>query len=253
MDNSGNRYSEYQTAIIEICGEMLASEQDWNDTELLEEVWYSKYPEGFPIKAAFELLFMNNAPKEAIMETTNAGQLMKVFIEARLSRFVWQPGDFRVLSDEESREVKTSNWPSPDEKITRSPGNEEAAESIDGMTSAVAKSGFEKPIITYRALVAESDPNKTVLSSLKPGRVIMDKAFLSTTLNKNNLKWLKGVMLVPIYTPPGTPALYLPSIEILFKEETELVLQRGTSLRILDPKQVEADKTQLPVIVLPGE
>lgn len=252
--NDGNRYSEYQTAIIETCGEVLASAQDWNDTEYLEEFWFSKHPEGFPMKAAFGLLFMNNVSKEAIMKKTlDAGKILKIFIEARLRRFLWQPGDFILLSDEESCSVKTSEWPTPDEKISRVSVNEEAAATIDGMTSAVASNSIKKPLVTYRALVTESYSGNSLLGSLKPGRVITDKAFLSTTVNKNNLKWLHGVTLVPIYTPVGVPVLYLPAVEPLFKDEAELVLQRGTNLKVLGPEQVKVDKNQVPVVVLPGE
>ena len=144
MDDGGGRYSKYQTTIIETCGEVLASEQDWNDTEYLEEFWFSKNPEGFPMKAAFGLLFMNNIPPESLVKkTVSAGVLLKMFIEARLRRFLWQPGNFVVLSDEESTSIKSSNWPAPGETMPRVPGNEEAAASIDGMTNAVAASSVQ--------------------------------------------------------------------------------------------------------------
>ena len=254
MNPVDNRYSQYQIAVIETCGEVLASEQDWNDTEYLEEAWFSKHPEGFPMKAAFGLLFMNNVPGESLVKkTVSAGVLLKMFIEARLRRFLWQPRDFIVLSEEESSRIKSSDWPGPGEKLPRMPGNEEAADSIDGMTSAVARSSVKKPIITYRALATEREAGSGVLNSMKPGRVLTDKGFLSTTVNKNNLKWLGGITLVPIYMPPGVPALFLPSVEPLFKEELELVLQRGTNLKILDPRQVNADKNHVPVVVLTGE
>lgn len=254
MDDGGGRYSKYQIAIIETCGEVLASEQDWNDTEYLEESWFSKHQEGFPMKAALELLFINIVPKEALVKkTVSAGVLLKMFIEARLRRFLWQPGDYRVLSDEESSHIKASNWPGPGEKMPRASGNEEAAASIDGMASAVARSSVKKPILTYRALASGGDFGSRVLDSMKPGRVIMDKAFLSTTVNKHNLKWLSGITLIPIYTPPGVPALFLPSVEPLFKNELELVFQRGTNLRILDPRQVNTERGQVPAVVLTGE
>lgn len=116
MNPVDNRYSKYQIAIIETCGEALASEQDWNDTDSLEEVWFSKHPEGFPMQSLLQLVMMNHAPRDAVMNMTTIGESLKVLIEARLSRFIWRPEDFRMMSDEESRETNHSDWPDPGEK-----------------------------------------------------------------------------------------------------------------------------------------
>jgi len=92
---------------------------------------------------------------------------------------------------------------------------------------------MEKNKVTSATLTFRGSAPHASFSSLKPGEVFVDKAFVSTTTDRNmifgNDSAFNGGVLFHITSPPGTKLAGIPS---QFPNEKEMLLGRGTAFRL---------------------
>lgn len=104
--------------------------------------------------------------------------------------------------------------------------------AIQHLDSLMLKARVEAPVITYR--VTEEHHS---FAGLKPGESFVDKAFMSTTTDVKALAasgFEEGGYLFHITSPRGTKLAGIPSE---YPEEREMLLARGSALR-LDRREV---------------
>jgi hypothetical protein len=104
--------------------------------------------------------------------------------------------------------------------------------TIDALTSAIAKSGITTPVTVTRGMSMSgfnlgniADPTK-----LK-GTIMKDPGFLSTSNHINGV--FQNAVRLEIQCPVGTKGIYVQNISS-HKSELEFIMQRGQTLRIME-------------------
>jgi hypothetical protein len=115
--------------------------------------------------------------------------------------------------------------------------DEEDLVDINEATSLLKKAidsspPLKSPVVVYRVLAMDSTESKKAEESFKPGSIVEDKAFMSTTPTKKSIAEVEGIT-IQINVPAGTKAAYIPN------EFDELVLAPGTKLKIVSRKGSE--------------
>lgn len=105
------------------------------------------------------------------------------------------------------------------------------AESVAELQRNLDKSFDSSPttpknMIAYRGVAAEA------FSGLKPGDSFIDKGYVSTTLDKGEMR---GGMKVEIRIPKGTKGIYIEKASYIGSEK-EFLLNRGLKFKIIDIK-----------------
>jgi hypothetical protein len=105
----------------------------------------------------------------------------------------------------------------------------------------IDQSPLKQRIITYRGIngsMAQSLIDQFKTGKLKTGDEIIDKGFMSVSTDSNiGQKFSKGQVLVTINLPKGTKGINAEIIKTGWKEQ-EIILGRGTKLKINDVKLV---------------
>jgi len=107
-------------------------------------------------------------------------------------------------------------------------------DDVAAMTAAIDSGGLKKDLIAYRGM------NAGVLDNLKPGDLFTDEAFMSATPYAESpfIKETKkhGGHLMTIRLPQGAKGRYItsPIYDKFYSEEHELLLQRNTTLKVVD-------------------
>lgn len=118
-------------------------------------------------------------------------------------------------------------------------------QTIDHLDSLMDKNKISESTLTYRG----SQPHPS-FSNLKPGQVFVDKAFVSTTTDRNMIfgdeSSFNGGVLFHITSPPGTKIAGIPSN---YPKEKEMLLGRGTAFR-LDREERGTDPSGKPLRIL---
>lgn len=101
------------------------------------------------------------------------------------------------------------------------------------MEAALAKNTITSNVITWRGVSAKA----VNFDTIKAGQGITDAAFLSTTLDKQ-VGYDFGSTLLKVRVPKGTKAVWMEDRAIVGRAglapEAEVLLPRGTNLRVLD-------------------
>lgn len=112
--------------------------------------------------------------------------------------------------------------------------SEDIKENITQLDNAIARNKINENIITYRGLSEEA------LQDIQIGSVITDKAFVSTTLDKNvALKDFSEGALLEIKLKEGTNAIYMNKNFTKREEEKEILLSRNKSMLVIGEKEIE--------------
>lgn len=107
-------------------------------------------------------------------------------------------------------------------------------EDVAAMTAVIDSGGLTKDLVAYRGL------NTGVLDGLKIGDSFTDEAFMSATpyAESSFIKETKkhGGHLMAIRLPQGAKGRYItsPTFDKFYSEEHELLLQRNTTLKVVD-------------------
>lgn len=107
-------------------------------------------------------------------------------------------------------------------------------EDVAAMTAVIDSGGLTKDLVAYRGL------NAGVLDGLKIGDSFTDEAFMSATPYAESpfIKETKkhGGHLMTIRLPQGAKGRYItsPTFDKFYSEEHELLLQRNTTLKVVD-------------------
>lgn len=107
-------------------------------------------------------------------------------------------------------------------------------EDVAAMTAVIDSGGLTKDLVVYRGL------NAGVLDELKIGDSFTDEAFMSATPYAESpfIKETKkhGGHLMTIRLPQGAKGRYItsPTFDKFYSEEHELLLQRNTTLKVVD-------------------
>lgn len=111
--------------------------------------------------------------------------------------------------------------------------NAEAADKLDAL---IEKSPLDRPVQVARVVGMEdsSGAARKLWSGLRPGDVVTDGGWQSTTANFEYAKTLGDVMMI-VDVPRGYPAAPMPGPH----NEWELVLRRDTSYRVKSIREVD--------------
>lgn len=112
--------------------------------------------------------------------------------------------------------------------------------TAERMKAALDKASMPQAVTGYRAINPTTDAERAkILESFKSseGKSIVDKAFVSTTANKQYAEtWSKNAKAEPINVqvliPKGAKAAYLPK-DMVGRQEWEIVLQAKSSFKVV--------------------
>lgn len=108
-------------------------------------------------------------------------------------------------------------------------------EDVELIDEAMDKSVVEKPFCCYRGMDVDPELLKK-FSSAKPGDVITDGAYLSTSTNENEA--FSGNVKLKIIVPKGAKALSMMRVSE-YPTEMEVLLHRKGKLRVLKVEEKE--------------
>ena len=92
---------------------------------------------------------------------------------------------------------------------------------------AVDASTVPAPVTVFRGIPA------SVVADIPEGGTLIDRAFMSTSLSQRSAKTFSEGAILELRVPAGQKALYMDELAAGMGHEVELLLPRGTKLRIV--------------------
>ena len=104
---------------------------------------------------------------------------------------------------------------------------------VDNISKALKKATIDKNITVYReAHIKLLESNNTTMQKVSVGDVLIETGFMSSFLYCPK-RIFKGKVRLKINVPAGTNGAYINQILFIYKWEMELLLDRGTALKVI--------------------
>lgn len=130
--------------------------------------------------------------------------------------------------------------------------SDQVQSEIAQMDNAMAGQTLKQPAILWRGLSFGSSTPPPEFVSMRPGQVLHDEGFMSTTTHKSFSNNFGGQYLFQIYAPAGTNGVPMDSFAATNKTvEAEILLNRGTNLLIRKVETIDPDHYLVHAEVMP--